>query len=92
MTLDVTGDELLSFESTGNQKLLGFLNESVLSSIVSSWTASNDDLANVEQLSSALGVQDQVLPAWTTNLANWVVDDDIYAADMIVAIEYIINQ
>jgi hypothetical protein len=92
LTLDVTGDELLSFESTGNQKLLGFLNESVLSSIVSSWTASNDDLANVEQLSSALGVQDQVLPAWTTNLANWVVDDDIYAADMIVAIEYIINQ
>ncbi|MDC0153711.1 hypothetical protein OAJ02_03150 [Nitrosopumilus sp.] len=92
LTLDVTGDELLSFESTSNQKLLGFLNESVLTTIVSSWTTSNDDLANVEQLSSALGVQDQVLPAWTTNLANWVVDDEIYAADMIVAIEYIINQ
>ena len=92
LTLDVTGDELLNFENTGNQKLLGFLNESVLSSIVSGWTNSNDNLANVEELSSALGVQDQVLPAWTTNLANWVVNDDIYAADMIVAVEYIINQ
>ena len=92
ITLDVTGDELLSFESTGNQKLLGFLNESVLSTIVNGWTTSNNDLANVEQLTSALGVQDQVLPAWTTNLASWVVDEDIHAADMIVAIEYIINK
>ena len=92
VTFDVTGDELMTFENSSNQKLLGFLNESVLSTIVSGWTKSNDDLANVEQLSSALGVQDQVLPAWTTNLANWVVDDEIYAADMIVAVEYIINQ
>ena len=92
LTLDVTGDELLNFENTSNQKLLGFLNESVLSSIVSGWTNSNDDLANVIELSSALGVQDERLPSWTTNLANWVVTDDIYAADMIVAVEYIINQ
>jgi hypothetical protein len=35
LTLDVTGDELLNFENTSNQKLLGFLNESVLSTIVS---------------------------------------------------------
>ena len=92
LTLDVTGDELLNFENTSNQKLLGFLNESVLSSIVSGWTTSNDDLANVVELSSALGVQDERLPSWTTNLANWVVSDEIHTADMIVAIEYIINQ
>jgi hypothetical protein len=92
ITLDVTGDELLSFENTSNQKLLGFLNESVLSTIVSGWTNSSDDLANVVELSSALGVQDERLPSWTTNLASWVVNDDIYAADMIVAIEYLINQ
>jgi hypothetical protein len=92
LTLDVTGDELLSFESDNNQKLLGFLNESVLSTMVSGWNTSNDDLANVEQFSSALGVDDQVLPAWTTNLANWVVVDDIEVAEMIVAVEYIINQ
>jgi hypothetical protein len=92
LTLDVTGDELLNFENTSNQKILGFLNESVLSSIVSGWTTSNDDLANVVELSSALGVQDERLPSWTTNLANWVVNDEIHAADMIVAVEYIINQ
>ena len=92
LTLDVTGDELLNFENTSNQKILGFLNESVLSSIVSGWTTSNDDLANVVELSSALGVQDERLPSWTTNLANWVVADEIHAADMIVAVEYIINQ
>ena len=92
LTLDVTGDELLNFENTSNQKILGFLNESVLSSIVSGWTNSNDDLANVVELSSALGVGDERLPSWTTNLANWVVSDEIHAADMIVAVEYIINQ
>ena len=92
LTLDVTGDELLNFENTSNQQLLGFLNESVLSTMVTGWNNSSDDMANVEQLTSALGVQDQVLPAWTTDLASWVVNDDIYAADMIVAVEYIINQ
>ena len=92
LTLDVTGDELLNFENTSNQKLIGFLNESVLSSIVSGWTTSNDDLANVVELSSALGVDGDRLPSWTTNLANWVVEDDINAAEMIVALEYIINQ
>ena len=92
LTLDVIGDELMSFESSGNQKTLGFLNESVLSTMVNSWTTTDNNLANVEQLSSALGVQDQVLPAWTTNLANWVVNDNIEPADMIVAVEYMINQ
>ena len=60
--------------------------------MVNSWTTTDNNLANVEQLSSALGVQDQVLPAWTTNLANWVVNDNIEPADMIVAVEYMINQ
>ena len=59
----------LVLRTTSNQKLLGFLNESVLSTIVSGWTNSSDDLANVVELSSALGVQDERLPSWTTNLS-----------------------
>ena len=32
------------------------------------------------------------LPSWTTNLATWVADEKIDIADMIVAVEHIINQ
>ena len=58
-----------------------------LTTIVSSWT----DSSNSAQLSNALGIPDESLPTWTSELATWVVDDSIDAADMIVAIEYLIN-
>ncbi|MDC0605052.1 hypothetical protein OAO63_00180 [Nitrosopumilus sp.] len=87
VTIEVTGDEDLTFGSDGQQKVLGFFNESVLTTIVSSWT----DSSNSAQLSNALGIPDESLPTWTSELATWVVDDSIDAADMIVAIEYLIN-
>ena len=87
VTIEVTGDESLTFGSDGQQKVLGFFNESVLTTIVSSWT----DSSNSAQLSNALGIPDESLPTWTSELATWVVDDSIDAADMIVAIEYLIN-
>jgi hypothetical protein len=92
ITLEVSGPPALTFASDDSQKVVSYFNESILLAIVSQWTAtSSDDATNVEQLSSVLGIEDQ-LPTWTTSLASWVSDDKIDVADMIVAVEYVINQ
>jgi hypothetical protein len=92
ITLEVAGPPALTFASDDSQKVVSYFNESILLAIVSQWTAtSSDDATNVEQLSSVLGIEDQ-LPTWTTSLASWVSDDKIDVADMIVAVEYVINQ
>jgi hypothetical protein len=92
ITLEVSGAPAITFASDDTQKVVSFFNESILLAIVSQWTAtSSDDASNVEQLSSVLGIESQ-LPTWTTDLASWVADDKIDVADMIVAVEYVINQ
>ena len=92
ITLEVAGAPALTFASDDSQQVVSYFNESILLAIVSQWTAtSSDDATNVEQLSSVLGIEDQ-LPTWTTSLASWVSDDKIDVADMIVAVEYVINQ
>jgi len=92
ITLEVSGAPGLTFASDDTQKVVSFFNESILLAIVSQWTAtSSDDATNVEQLSSVLGIESQ-LPTWTTDLASWVADDKIDVADMIVAVEFVINQ
>lgn len=92
ITLEVSGPPAITFASDDSQQVVSYFNESILMAIVSQWTAtSSDDATNVEQLSSVLGIEDQ-LPTWTTSLASWVSDDKIDVADMIVAVEYVINQ
>jgi hypothetical protein len=89
VTLETAGNEPPDFDYTGKQKVLGFYDESVLSEMISQWSESESD---AKQLSSLLGILDESLPTWTSNLAKWVVDDKIDSADLIVAIEYLINQ
>ena len=92
ITLEVAGPPAITFASDDSQQVVSYFNESILMAIVSQWTAtSSDDATNVEQLSSVLGIEGQ-LPTWTTNLASWVSDDKIDVADMVVAVEYVINQ
>ena len=92
ITLEVAGPPAITFASDDSQQVVSYFNESILLAIVSQWTAtSSDDATNVEQLSSVLGIENQ-LPTWTTSLASWVSDDKIDVADMIVAVEYVINQ
>jgi hypothetical protein len=92
ITLEVSGAPAITFASDETQKVVSFFNESILLAIVSQWTAtSSDQSTNVEQLSSVLGIDEQ-LPTWTTSLASWVAEDAIDVADMIVAVEYVINQ
>jgi hypothetical protein len=45
----------------------------------------------VSELATVLGIADEQLPPWVTNLAVWVSEDRITMGDMIVSIEHLIN-
>ena len=88
LTLKIAGNEPLVFESKINQKVLGFYDESMLNDVVSDWTGSSKD---VSELAEILGILDEDIPTWVTNLAVWVSEDKISMGDMIVSIEHLIN-
>jgi len=88
LTLKITGNEPLLFESKVNQKVLSFYDESMLYEMVSDWNGSSQD---VSELAAILGIPDEQLDPWIVNLAVWVSEDRITLADMIVSIEYLIN-
>jgi len=56
--------------------------------VVSDWTGSSKD---VSELAEILGIPDEELPYWVTNLAVWVSEEKITMGDMIVSIEHLIN-
>jgi len=88
LTLKISGNEPLLFESKIHQKVLSFYDESTLYELVSDWTGSSQD---VSELTAVLGIPDEQLPSWVTNLAVWVSEDKITLAHMIVSIEHLIN-
>jgi hypothetical protein len=92
ISIGTAGEASLSFASNGNQKVTSFFNENILLAIVSQWSTSSDTTANTAELSSVLGIENTALPEWTTSLATWAADDKIDVADMVIAVEYIINQ
>jgi hypothetical protein len=89
ITLEVTGDPSLTFASSPNQKVTSFFNDTVLLTIISAFDVSSD---NTLELSAALGIEEGTLPTWTTELATWAAEDKIDIADMVIAVEYVINQ
>ena len=89
VTLQTAGNDPLNFDHMGKQKVLGFYDESVLSEMAETWSESESD---TKQLSSLLGISEEQLPPWTSTLATWVAEDKIDSAEMIVAVEYLINQ
>jgi len=60
----------------------------MLSEVVSDWTGTSQD---VSELTTVLGIPDEQLLPWVTNLAVWVSEDKITLAHMIVSIEHLIN-
>ena len=48
------------------------------------------DTSGVELL-NILGLQGDSLPEWTKNLGQWVLDDQIDIAELIIALEYLSN-
>ena len=89
VVLDVSGNDPLNFENLGKQKVLGFFDEAVLIQSISDWDDSQD---NTEKLAQLLGVSEDSIPLWTVNLAKWVAEDKIDSANLIVAVEYLLNQ
>ena len=89
VTLEVIGNAPIDFESLGKQKVLGFFDESVLSVMISELNTSDNISTSVSAL---LGLSDESLPAWTSDLAKWTAEDKITSGDLIVAAEYLINQ
>ncbi|HJL67620.1 MAG TPA: hypothetical protein QGI48_03030, partial [Nitrosopumilus sp.] len=88
LTLEILGDEPIDFTLNLNQKVLGYFNEPVLLSMLNEWNQSSQD---VSELSSILGV-DGELPQWVVPLAIWTAEGKITPAEMIIAIEILINQ
>ena len=88
LTLEISGNEPLVFKSQLNQKVLSFYDESVLFELISGWTGTSQD---VSELAAVLGIPDEQLEPWVTTLAVWVSEDRITIADMIVAVEHLIN-
>jgi len=89
VVLEVAGNDPLNFENLGKQKVLGFFDEAVLIQSISDWDDSQD---NTEKLAQLLGVSEDSIPLWTVNLAKWVSEDKIDSANLIVAVEYLLNQ
>ena len=84
--LKTAGNDPPSFDSNG--KVLGFFNESILNVMILELNGSED----TAPLSEFLGIPEESLPAWTLDLATWVADEKIDSADLIVAVECLINQ
>jgi hypothetical protein len=89
VTIEVSNGDPLAFGAAGDQKLLGFFDETVLFTMITKWTTTE---SNVDELTTILGLPEQSLPLWTTNLATWTAEQKISSADMIVAVEYLINE
>jgi hypothetical protein len=88
LTLEILGDKPIDFTSNLNQEVLGYFNEPVLLSMLYQWSESSNEMS---ELSSILGVSGE-LPQWIANLATWTVEEKITSAEMIIAIEHVINQ
>jgi hypothetical protein len=87
LTLEILGDEPPDLTSNLNQEVLGYFSEPVLLSMLYQWSETSNEMS---ELSSILGVNGE-LPQWTANLATWTVEEKITSAEMIIAIEHVIN-
>ena len=89
VTLQTAGNDPINFDHMGKQKVLGFYDDEFLTQNLSDWNESESD---DEVLSEILGLPEESLLPWTSNLAKWVAEGKINSADLIVAVEYLINQ
>ena len=72
-------------------KFIPMLDASQTLESIQQWIEPSSEMTN-EQFTQLLGIQETELPAWVKdNLAQWVVEDKIDIAVMIIAIEHLIN-
>ena len=72
-------------------KFIPFLIDSKALESIQQWTDPSSEMTD-EQFTQLLGIQETELPSWVkNNLAQWVIEDKINLAVMIIAIEHLIN-
>jgi len=78
------------FGSSTNYKFVPLIIESKVRESIEQWV---DPLSGMtdEKFVSSLGLDGNELPGYVKHLAQWVVEDKIDLADLIIAVEYIIN-
>ncbi len=86
---DATFEDVMG-KHTG-YKFIPFLSDSKTLESIQQWTDPSSEMTD-EQFTQLLGIQETELPSWVkNNLAQWVIEDKINLAVMIIAIEHLIN-
>ena len=72
-------------------KFIPLLNDSHAVESIQQWVDPSSEMTD-ERFTQLLGIQETELPSWVkAYLAQWVVEDKIDVAVMIIAIEHLIN-
>ena len=87
VSLEITKNAPFDFDAIKNKKILSFYNDSVLLAMLSQWSNSSGDM---DDLSEMLNISEP-LPEWTRTLGEWTAEEKIETGDLVVAIEYVIN-
>jgi photosystem II stability/assembly factor-like uncharacterized protein len=86
-TLD-KGDVII----TPSEDTTPLLNEPVLFTVLSQWSGYSQVISDDAELLSVIRLQGDSLPAWTKNLGEWVIQEKLDVSELIMAIQYVINQ
>ena len=78
------------FGTSTNYRFVPLITESNVRESIQQWVDPSSEMSD-EKFTQSLGIQEAELPEYVKNLAQWVVEDKIDLADLIIAIEYLIN-
>ena len=79
------------FGTSTDYRFVPLLSDFKVRESIEQWVDPSSEMSD-EQFTQLLGIQETELPSWVkNNLAQWVVEDKIDLADLIIAIEYLIN-
>ena len=78
------------FGTSTDYRFVPLITESNVRESIQQWVDPSSEMSD-EKFTQSLGIQEAELPEYVKNLAQWVVEDKIDLADLIIAIEYLIN-
>ena len=85
---DQTFEDL--FGTSTDYRFVPLLSDFKVRESIEQWVDPSSEMSD-EKFTQSLGIQEAELPEYVKNLAQWVVEDKIDLADLIIAIEYLIN-
>jgi hypothetical protein len=78
------------FGTSTDYRFVPLITESNVRESIQQWVDPSSEMSD-EKFTQSLGIQEAELPEYVKHLAQWVVEDKIDLADLIIAIEYLIN-